>query len=72
MINNIMIRELNNAFVNNSRYDGRFELLIAFDVYCGGIEEASSIFSRVISTETAIFDAGDAISIVEVAIFSKG
>ena len=71
MINNMMIRELNNAFVNNLRYDARFERFIAFDVYCGGIEDASSISLRVISPENAIFDTGDAISVVEVAICSK-
>ena len=71
MINNMMIRELNNPFVNNLRYDARFERFIAFDVYCG-IEDASSICSRVIPTEATIFEAGDAISTVEVAIFLKG
>ena len=68
----MMIRELNNPFVTNLRYDARFERFIAFDVYCGGIEGASSISSWVMSTETAIFDAGDAISTVEVVILAKG
>ena len=69
----MMIREINNPFVNNLRYDGRYDGFIAFDVYCGGlrIENASSIPSLVISTEIAMFDAGDAFSTVVVAIFLK-
>ena len=55
----MMIRELNNPFFNNLRYAARFDGFIAFDVYCGVIEDASSIISGVISTETATFDAGD-------------
>ena len=71
MINNMMIRELNNPFVNNLRYDARYEGSIAFNVYCGGGEDASSISLRVISTGDAIFDADDAISAVECAMFLK-
>ena len=38
-----MIRELNNPFVNNLRYDARFDGFIAFDVYCGGIGDVPSM-----------------------------
>ena len=69
MINIMMIRELNNPFLSNLRYDARYDGFIAFDVYCGCIEDASSITSRVISTETATFDSDNAFSSVEVAIF---